>query len=603
MYGGKFMPQRRKVLCSGQIKYVIECGSTPAEGREGEKMRGKNAVVQRVALRAFRTLSPLVAALAVCYAMALAALNFMVAIGHRFDTVTAGVDRVTHFAMWRGPAVIPSMLGLFMMLLAYELWMRKRAALLVFCGFLVAQAGVEAFRGSGRDALAVTLLTVMVMALAVGQFPGRPDRNSMRRLKLAVPVILGTFFTVGVTGLYLQRAYLGLRDANLYELGYRTLAVAVGNGGLRFAGWHLAFRISLTVMAFAAIACILFLLFRPYRETEGLSRDDQLRARSLVESYGADSLAYFNTRHDKNKFFHGDRTFLAYKTVGDVAVVSGDPVGPTEELPEAIAAFREHCRERGWTFAFLGASGNLMPLYEEAGLRAFSLGEETIVNVDGFTLDGRSVRKLRQSVNKLLKAGYRMEFMYTASIPPHMKHELARISADWRGGKDETGFSMGLGRLMSVEDPDCLLSVAYGPGGEPEGFLHFVPMYPRAGYSLDVHRSKIDSPGALSEFMIAQTALFLKKEGYRRMSLHFLAFAEHYREDSAAKGSAFWRKVAGAADRFLPVVSAYRFDRKFNPGFKKRYLLYEGAADLLLVGLAAISAESAFSVTRPSDRR
>lgn len=546
---------------------------------------------------------PVVAALAVCYALALAALNFMIAIGHRFDTVTAGVDRLAHFAMWRGPAVVPSVLGLFMLLLAYELWMRKRAALLVFCGFLVVQAAVEAFRGSGREALAVTLLTAMVLALAIGQFPGRPDRDSARRLKLVVPLSVAGFFGAGIAGLYLQRAYLGLRAANLYELGYKAVAVAVGDSGLRFAGWHLAFKVSLTVMALAAVACVLFLLFRPYREPEGLSREDQLRARSLVESYGADSLAYFNTRHDKNKFFHGDRTFLAYKTVGDVAVVSGDPVGPKEEVPEALAAFREHCRARGWTFAFLGASGNLMPLYEEAGLRAFPLGEETIVDVESFTLEGRIVRKLRQSVNKLLKAGYRMEFMFTASIPAHMKHDLARISADWRGGKDETGFSMGLGRLMSAEDPDCLLSVAYGPDGEPEGFLHFVPMYPRGGYSLDVHRSKMGSPGALSEFMIAQTALFLKKEGYRRMSLHFLAFAENYREDGAAAGSVFWRKVAHAADHFFPVVSAYRFDRKFNPGFKKRYLVHEGAADLLLVGLAAISAESALSITRPSDRK
>jgi lysyl-tRNA synthetase class 2 len=244
-----------------------------------------------------------------------------------------------------------------------------------------------------------------------------------------------------------------------------------------------------------------------------------------------------------------------------------------------------------------------MPYYEEAGLRPFSLGDETIVNVDDFTLEGRDVRKLRQSVNKLTRAGYTVEFMYTASIPAHMKHDLARISTDWRGGKQETGFSMGLGRLMSSEDPDCLLAVAYGPDSEPVGFLHFVPMYPRAGYSLDVHRSKIGTPGALSEFLIARTAQFLKAEGYRQMSLHFLAFAEHYREDRDAPGNPLWRGLARALDHILPIVSVYHFDKKFNPTWKKRFLMYEGVADLLLVGLAAVSAESALGVTRPSDRK
>jgi len=50
--------------------------------------------------------------------------------------------------------------------------------------------------------------------------------------------------------------------------------------------------------------------------------------------------------------------------------------------------------------------------------------------------------------------------MFNSSMPTHIRHDLGRISTDWRGGKEETGYSMGLGRLMSSEDPDCLLSVA-----------------------------------------------------------------------------------------------------------------------------------------------
>jgi lysyl-tRNA synthetase class 2 len=184
-----------------------------------------------------------------------------------------------------------------------------------------------------------------------------------------------------------------------------------------------------------------------------------------------------------------------------------------------------------------------------------------------------------------------------------MKHELARISVDWRGGKQETGFSMGLGRLMSSEDPDCLLAVAYDPEMKPVGFLHFVPMYPHVGYSLDVHRSMIGSPGALSEFMISNTAQFLRSEGYRQMSLHFLAFCEHYREDRETPGNPLWRGLAKSLDRFLPIISVYNFDKKFNPTWKKRYLLHVSVADLVLVGIAATVAESALSVTRPSDRK
>jgi lysyl-tRNA synthetase class 2 len=339
------------------------------------------------------------------------------------------------------------------------------------------------------------VLVAMLLAISVKQFPGKPDPRSLRKLRVAAPLLAGVFFTYGILGLFLMRGRLGIHSVNAYRLAYRSIAVAVGDSGLHFTGSAIAFKGSMTAIAIGGIAFLLFLLLRPYREKGAQAPELRQRARRVVEDYGSDSLAYFNMRHDKSVFFHGDECFLAYKVVGDVAVISGDPVGPSEQIPDTIRAFNDYCLARGWRLTILGASGTMMPYYEEVELRGFSLGEEAIVKVENFTLDGRQARKLRQSVNKIARDGYTMEFMYTASIPGHMKHELARISVDWRGGKQETGFSMGLGRLMSSEDPDCLLAVAYDADARPAGFLHFVPMYPHVGYSLDVHRSKIDSPG------------------------------------------------------------------------------------------------------------
>jgi lysyl-tRNA synthetase class 2 len=576
-------------------------GTSPGEGRE--LIRSKAIAFGEVAARALRTAFPVIAVVAIYYALLLGVLNIMQAMGNRFSTVTGGVERLTHVAMWDGPAVVPLLLGAFMLVLAYELWLRKRAALTVLCGFIVAQALVDSVRGMSRGALVGAVLVAMLLAISVKQFPGKPDPSSLRKLRVAAPLLAGVFFTYGILGLFLMRGRLGIHSVNAYRLAYRSIAVAVGDSGLHFTGSAIAFKGSMTAIAIGGIAFLLFLLLRPYREKGAQAPELRQRARRVVEDYGSDSLAYFNMRHDKSVFFHGDECFLAYKVVGDVAVISGDPVGPSEQIPDTIRAFNDYCLARGWRLTILGASGTMMPYYEEVELRGFSLGEEAIVKVENFTLDGRQARKLRQSVNKIARDGYTMEFMYTASIPGHMKHELARISVDWRGGKQETGFSMGLGRLMSSEDPDCLLAVAYDADARPAGFLHFVPMYPHVGYSLDVHRSKIDSPGALSEFMIARTAEFLRSEGYRQMSLHFLAFCEHYREDRETPGSPLWRTLAKFLDRFLPIMSVYRFDRKFSPTWKKRYLLHVGITDLLLVGIAAIVAESAFAVTRPSDRK
>lgn len=565
-------------------------------------IRARAVALNEWTVRRRQSASGAIAVFTVLTALLLGLLNLCQALGHRFGTL-AGFGRHVRVATWGGPAALPLLLGVFMLVLAYQLWMRKRAVLVLMCSFMAAQALADVLRGMSRAEGAIIVVLGMLFMSATSEFPARPNPASYRRLKLAVPLLVVVFFGYGVAGLYLMRSSIEPGSTSVYALAYRSVQVAVGEGGLSFQGWALAYRDSLMVLAVVFSAVVIALLFRPYREPEADGEDRRAGARELIERYGSDSLAYFNLRSDKKLFFYSSDTFIAYKLVGDVAVVSGDPVGPVEQVGEAMKAFKKHCRERGWKAGAMVANGDLMPYYEDAGFKGFSLGEEAIMDLGRFTLEGREVRKLRQSVNKLEKMGITVEFMFNSSIPSHMRHDLARISADWRGGKAETGFSMGLGRLLSAEDPDCLLSIAYDPEMKPIGFVYWVPMCPHQGYSLDIHRTRLGAPSALSEYIIARTAGFLRESGYRHLSLHFIAFAEHYREDRTQPGSPFWRFVANTIDHVFPVVSVYRFDKKFFPAWKKRLMLHQGLASFLMVGLAVISAESALKLTRSKDRK
>jgi lysyl-tRNA synthetase class 2 len=565
-------------------------------------LKARALAINEWASRRLRTAFPVIASLAIFTALLLALMNIAVALGGRFEPIADGFEHV-RLAVWQGSAILPGALGIFMLVLAYELWLRKRAALIALCSFIVVQAVVDVLRGVSRLAGPFVILAGVVFMASMSEFPARPDTASLKRFKIVVPLAVVAFFGYGIAGLYLMRSRLGLGNIGVYALADRSIKIVVGESNLTFHGWAIFFRDSLVVLALVFIVYLAVQAFRPYREAATADPSMRRKARDIVGRYGSDSLAYFNLRADKNLFFHNDEMFIAYRPVGDVAVMSGDPVGPVELVPEAIASFRKYCLERGWRVGAIGANGDLEPLYQEAGLRSFSVGEESILDLENFTLEGREVRKLRQSVNKLDKDGVTVEFMFNASIPSHVRHELARISVDWRGGRDETGYSMGLGRLMSAEDPDCLLSVAYDRDMSPIGFIYWTPMYPHRGFSLDIHRTKLDAPAAVSEFIIARTAQFLHRDGYRYLSLHFLAFSEHYRDDREEPGSAFWRTIAETFSGVFPIVSVYQFDKKFFPGWKKRLLLHESLLDLVLVGISVIAAESALGVTRPSDRK
>jgi len=557
----------------------------------------KSAVaVGESSARRQKSLQWLIAVVAAFYALLLGVLNISLALGIRFDGIFSNIERHVHVATESTAVAPPLLLGLFMLFIAYQLWLKKKAAIVILSLFLVVESVADVFRGMSPVTAGVSIIVAGVLLSSIKEFPARPDPASFKRFKVVLPVLGPLFFVYGVVGLYLMRDSLDLASSP-YSLAYRAAMIAVGDSGsLSFTGWSALYRGSLIILASIGFIYLTVLLFRPYREKVGQMVEDHGRARELVGRYGSDSLAYFNLRMDKNLFFYSDKIFIAYRCVGGIAVISGDPVGPAELVPEILAEFKKYCAERGWRFMSLGARGRYMPLYEEAGLKGFMLGEEAIINLDGFSLDGRKVRKLRQSVNKLEKTGVTMEFMFNAGIPAHMKHELQQISADWRGGKPETGFSMGLGRFMVDEDPDCLLSIAYDGEMKPMGFLYMVPMYPHLGYSIDINRTMPGAPRSLIEFMIARTALFLKENGYQSLSLHFSALSQHYRADREEPGSAPWRAVARAIDHVLPVISLYNFDRKFTPGWTSRYIIYQSLLDFPLAGLAAVSIESALKL-------
>lgn len=541
-----------------------------------------------------------IANLAICTAFFISVLNFASLIGHRIGAAASGVERFVRIWTWQGPVQVPILVGTLLLVLTYELWLRKRAALVMLSSVIILQGMVNMAKGMDLVRGIPTAMVGILFLGALPEFSAPPDRKSVRRLKIATPALAGSFLFYGMVGLFLERVNLGIGGSNVYALACRAIQVAAWKSNLDFDGWMVVYKESLILLGLASLAFLLFTLFRPYREIDDVDPAKRSRARDLVKRFGSDSLAYFNLRADKRPFFYGDEMFIAYKRVGDFAVVSGDPVGPVDLVPQAMKAFKTYCREHGWRLGSVGSSGDLLPVYEEAGLKGFYLGDESLLDLSNFSLEGRKVRKLRQSINKLEKSGISIEFMFNASIPSHMRHELADISVDWRGGKEEIGYSMGLGRLMSLEDPDCLLSIAYDAGMNPIGFMYWVPIYPHIGYSLDIHRTRLDAPGAVSEFIIAKTAVYLRENGYSCLSLHFLNLSQHYREDSTEPHSLFWRPVTRAISVFFPLESLYRFDKKFSPAWKKRLILHQSSVDLLLVGLAVNSAESAFKGTKPA---
>src|SRR5262249_62421072 len=124
------------------------------------------------------------------------------------------------------------------------------------------------------------------------------------------------------------------------------------------------------------------------------------RAAAVVREHGHGSLDPFTLREHKALFFE-DGGFLAYRVLRETAVVSGDPVGPPGSAPKVLSRFLRLAEERDWNVVVTAASDRHLGACESLGLKALEIGEEAVLDPRGFSLEGRKIRKGRQSAARV----------------------------------------------------------------------------------------------------------------------------------------------------------------------------------------------------------
>jgi lysyl-tRNA synthetase class 2 len=382
--------------------------------------------------------------------------------------------------------------------------------------------------------------------------------------------------------------------------GWRpVLAVAAPIGavaaivlGIELHGGEVPDRLSdvFTALSILLGFSALYLWLRPISEVVAQTVGERRVVRALVDVYGSDSLSFFALRRDKSYFFSPThRAFLAYRVVAGAALVSADPVGDEEEFDALLEEFRRVARTHGWRIAVLGASAEHLRRYRRLGMRAIAIGEEAVLRPDEFSLEGRAIRKVRQSVSRLTNAGYRLRVVAAEQTDDELREQLDAVSEAWRGNMPERGFTMSIDDLYV---PGTVFAVAECAAGTVGGFLHLAPAAAAGSWSLSTMRRRPDVPNGLTEFLIVETLAWAKEVGAEEVSLNFCALTDFISPERAVTiPRRALRHALLAADNVFQLERLYSFNRKFFPEWRPRYLCIERLSDLPLVGLAYLHVE------------
>ncbi len=373
------------------------------------------------------------------------------------------------------------------------------------------------------------------------------------------------------------------------------------SGPVEFTSEKISNSVDVALASFGIFTLIvpLWLYFRRVAPIARMGEEDLEQVKKLINhDDDQDSLGYFATRLDKSVVWSNNKKAgIAYRVQGGVMLASGEPFGEYSVWGEAIDNFLAIAREHAWTPAVMGGGDRGGEVWvERADMLAIDIGDEAVINVADFTLEGRPMGNVRHMVNRTKRKGYTTYCSRFGDLSTEKQLEIRALAKKWRYGAPERGFSMSMDRLGTEIDSECFVTVAE-IDGKSMGFLYFVP-WTKNKLSLDrMQRDKNAEPG-ITELMIAETAQYAKENGITHISLNFAAFRSLFeRADKISAGpiTRGTRNLIRFFSNWFQVESLYRFNAKFQPEWQTRYVIYPKASDLPAVAWAALRAEKFIS--------
>jgi phosphatidylglycerol lysyltransferase len=186
-------------------------------------------------------------------------------------------------------------------------------------------------------------------------------------------------------------------------------------------------------------------LFAPIKAKQVVATPEELLEIEAIVAASPSTEANLALLGDKS-FLMSDsgKSFIMYGVKGDSWIAMGDPVGDPSEFDALLWKFRELSDGHNDRAVCYEISTDYLPLYLDAGFSLTKIGEEAIVPLTDFSLEGSARKGLRSTISKVERGGCSFEIIPRESVAAIMP-ELKAISDQWLGDKSgaEKGFSLG----------------------------------------------------------------------------------------------------------------------------------------------------------------
>lgn len=396
-------------------------------------------------------------------------------------------------------------------------------------------------------------------------------------------IILGSVIVYGVIGFYfLDKRHFGI-DFSLFEsikhtfLNFILLDVDTLQARTRFGS---VFLNTIHISGVVSIGLLFYALIKPYFITVKQDNEDFLNAAEIIKKFGSSPVDYFKMSEDK-LFYFGDQVegLVAYRVAGSYAIVLDEPVcaGPKEKLT-LLEEFESFCLESGLKSAYYRVEENSLELFREIGKKSLIIGQEAVIDLQSFTLEGKDKRSMRNGLNSIAKKGLKTVIHYPP-IKDGLLQKLKFVSNDWlqTTKREEIVFTQGMFEWEKLKQQTII--TIENEDEQVFGFLNIIPDFAPDEATYDLIRKTSDAPGGVTDALIIALIEYCKSKNIRYLNLGLAPLSGI----EQAKGLP--EKTLKFAYEKFQQFRHYRglrdFKEKFSPRWSNKYLIYENHYDLI----------------------
>lgn len=338
--------------------------------------------------------------------------------------------------------------------------------------------------------------------------------------------------------------------------------------------------------------------------TADLQRAEPLVAQAL---HGDASLLWTG---DKRVFFSGcGNAFLMFQIRGRSWVVMGDPIGAPDEFDDLISRFIAECDRHAGRPVFYCVRDHNAERYRRAGLRLLKLGEEAVVDLTGFSMQGSHRAKLRSELRAAAKLGCSVEVLDPQDVRPILP-ELRDVSDAWLAARKVKEKSFSLGAF----DEDYVARFPVAVTRQHGKIIAFASLWASGGrgeLKVDLMRRRSDTPRTVMSQLFVESMLWAQGHDYSSFSLGMAPLSGLCTEDAAP----FWERVGhflhSHGESFYNFRGLRQFKVRFKPDWQPRYIASRGGPAMpmtilnvvCLVGGGLRGVVPVAAVSRPSKKK